>query len=361
MAVALGVGAAVASTPAVALAAPDDSGSRSSGASSSDKSSDKSSAKAGPRKRDRGSLNSRGEASRDSGSASSDKSSDNSSAKAGPRKRDRGSLNPRAEVAKGAPGEVAAADSTTSTGQASAPAKLERRGTDADGATFRPWSRNVSTKTSPKPTIVVTPPAADPPASLGNFVDVRDVAVEARSRVEAPATAPPTDPVDRVVSTLVNAVLSPFADSTPTAPVQSPAAWTLAAFARREFEQAVSSPSTITNPFAGQTTTGLVTSAVEPGFVSSTIDLFGLIKITSAGDPEDDNYVAVVVETPFFTNVLTSGTDPEDNLGFGAASIGVPGQTVNTFISPFGNFSLAIPVTDPFDELFIKLIQLGII
>jgi hypothetical protein len=100
-------------------------------------------------------------------------------------------------------------------------------------------------------------------------------------------------------------------------------------------------------------------SAVDPDFVSSTHGFFGLFSVTSAGDPDDNNYVAFVLRTPFFTNVLTSGTDPEDNLGLGAASIGVAGHTVNTFISPLGNFSVAIPVEDPFAALFIALVRAG--
>jgi hypothetical protein len=152
------------------------------------------------------------------------------------------------------------------------------------------------------------------------------------------------------VSTVVNAVLSPFANSAPTAPVQSPAAWTLLAFARREFEPD-------TNRLVGGTSE-VNSSAADPDFISSTHN-FGLFSTISAADPDDDHYVAFVFSTPFFTNVLTSGADPEDNLGFGAASIGLAGHTVNTFISPFLNFSIAIPVTDPFAELFTELVRLG--
>jgi hypothetical protein len=175
-------------------------------------------------------------------------------------------------------------------------------------------------------------------------------------------------PVSRFVSSLLNAVLSPFADSAPSAPsspAQAPGAWTMLAFARREFGQTFSTPSATVNPLAGQVTNGLVTdtvasTAVDPGFISSTRNVFGLFSITSAADPAD-HYVAVVIQTPFFTNVLTSGADPEDNLGFGAASIGLPGQTVNTFISPFSTFSIAIPFPDPFAELFTELIRLGLV
>lgn len=101
----------------------------------------------------------------------------------------------------------------------------------------------------------------------------------------------------------------------------------------------------------------------DPDFISHTTD-FGLFTLTSAGDPSDDNYVAVVFETPLFIDILTSGTDPEDNLGFGAASIGVAGETVNTFIVPDYpdlDFSFSLPFTDPFAEFFIDLIELGLV
>jgi hypothetical protein len=103
----------------------------------------------------------------------------------------------------------------------------------------------------------------------------------------------------------------------------------------------------------------VASSAVDPDFITSTHGFFGLFSVTSAADPDDNHYVAFVLRTPFFTNVLTSGTDPEDNLGFGTASIGVAGHTVNTFISPFSNFSVAIPIEDPFAELFTALVRAG--
>jgi hypothetical protein len=99
-------------------------------------------------------------------------------------------------------------------------------------------------------------------------------------------------------------------------------------------------------------------SAVDPDFISSTHNL-GLFSVTSAADPDDNHYVAFTFSTLIFTFVLTSGTDPEDNLGFGAASTGVAGHTVGTIISPFGNFSVGIPVTDPFAELFTSLVRAG--
>ena len=62
----------------------------------------------------------------------------------------------------------------------------------------------------------------------------------------------PCNTVAEIVSSVVDAVLSPFAASTaPGEPAQTPALWTLAAFARREFERAFSNPQPTVNPVAG--------------------------------------------------------------------------------------------------------------
>jgi hypothetical protein len=133
-------------------------------------------------------------------------------------------------------------------------------------------------------------------------------------------------------------------DSTPAATPVSPT-------------PAAPSPVATTAPTGPTSPTALATAAVDPDFITSTHD-FVLFSTTSAADP-DDGYVAFVLQTPLFTFVLTSGADPEDNLGFGAASIGVDGSTVGTFISPVLDFSIAIPIEDPFAELFTELVRLG--
>jgi hypothetical protein len=213
---------------------------------------------------------------------------------------------------------------------------------------------------------VVSVPAADPTVRDSSLDFTRPVAAltaaPVPSRAAAPTRAPlpatskgiaptPADPVSRIVVTLINAVLSPFANRGPTAPVQSPADFTLLAFARREFDH-TRTPSTAV-------TDAVTTSAADPDFITSTHGFFGLFSVTSAADPDDNHFVAFVLKTPFFTNVLTSGTDPEDNLGFGPASTGVAGQTVNTFMSPFVNFSIGIPFEDPFAQLFTALVRAG--
>ena len=349
LAVALGVGMAVANSPAVASAKP---------------------------------ANSDTGASHDSGSTSSDTPSAKTATSTSS---DPDSRHPRPRKPKGAVNSSDGPDTSTTNGPsasdssadvATTPATADAPDTDAPRSrrgTAQPASGNTSKKTSPKPAVIdaavaeptvrdssldvasttrsaaATPVAANTPAQTSS--STAPAVVAPRSRVSSASTPAPADPVSRIVVTLINAVLSPFASSAPNrSPVQSPADFALLAFARREFE-----PTTTVE----QPASAVSTSAVDPGFISSTRDFFGLFSVTSAGDPDDNNYVAFVLRTPFFTNVLTSGTDPEDNLGFGPASIGVAGQTVNTFISPFLNFSIAIPIEDPFAALFIELIRLG--
>ncbi|HEY7054191.1 MAG TPA: alpha/beta hydrolase fold domain-containing protein [Mycobacterium sp.] len=76
--------------------------------------------------------------------------------------------------------------------------------------------------------------------------------------VQQPANAVRAPASANIVSTLVSAVLSPFANNAPSMPAQPPTVWTLLAFARREFEQALSVPSPIVKPLAGQISGGLV-------------------------------------------------------------------------------------------------------
>ena len=200
-----------------------------------------------------------------------------------------------------------------------------KSGNDArkrDGLTSGPRSNSVLAKVNPKPVVI------NAAAALPTLRESR-LNVSTRKAALTPA---------------------PSANGAPVAPVPNPAAFALLAFARREFEP---------SPTVSQPAATVSTSAVEdPGFISSTHHI-GKLTLISAADPDDDHYVAMVISTPFFTNVLTSGTDPEDNLGLGAASIGVAGHTVDTFTSQNVNFSVAIPVTDPLAPLFTLLVRLG--
>ncbi|KZS84110.1 hypothetical protein A4G31_18205 [Mycobacterium persicum] len=101
--------------------------------------------------------------------------------------------------------------------------------------------------------------------------------------------------------------------------------------------------SPVTNPVAS-----------DPDLMSQTTN-FGLFTSTALADPDDNNFVGLVISSPLFTNTLTSGFEP--TLGLGA-----PGQTINTFRSPvlpFLNSSLALPVTDPLAPLITALLPLG--
>lgn len=106
-----------------------------------------------------------------------------------------------------------------------------------------------------------------------------------------------------------------------------------------------------------------LTSTGDPGFVSNTRNILGLFSITTAADPNDNQFIAFVVQSPLFTDVLTSGADPENNLAAlgipGNSGAGVPGKTVNTFESPLIDSRFAIPVTDPFAPLYTALVQAG--
>lgn len=106
-----------------------------------------------------------------------------------------------------------------------------------------------------------------------------------------------------------------------------------------------------------------LTSTSDPGFVSNTRNILGLFSITTAADPDDNQFIAFVVQSPLFTDVLTSGADPENNLGAlglpGNSGVGMAGQTVNTFESPLFDSTFAIPVTDPFAPLYTALVQAG--
>jgi hypothetical protein len=283
LAVAVGIGMAVASTPAIASAKPADS--------------------------DKGSTHDSGSTSSDTPSAkTSSDSNDTPRHHRGPKK----------------PSDAADSSGTSgSSGNRGAPetsgtGTRKHRGTDSH------------------PAAAATPPKTTRALAVVNTAMVNTAAVNptvaSPAAVSAAKPVQPVNPVSGILSTVVNAL----------------------AFSTREFERAFVKPTTTVT-----STPTVTTAAVDPSFISSTHGFFGLFSVTSAADPADNNYVAFVLRTPFFTNVLTSGTDPEDNLGLGAASIGVAGHTVNTFISPFGNFSLSIPVTDPLAPLFTALVRAG--
>jgi hypothetical protein len=109
-----------------------------------------------------------------------------------------------------------------------------------------------------------------------------------------------------------------------------------------------------------------VTSGVDTDFMSGPLQNFGLFTDQSFADPDDGEFVATVIQSQQlgFTDILTSGADPSDGVGFGAAGIGVAGETVNTFIDPSdpaldSMLSFTLPFTDPLAQLFTDLLPLG--
>lgn len=85
---------------------------------------------------------------------------------------------------------------------------------------------------------------ADPMQQTGGTASVRTALTQSSpiGTPTPPAASPPqvARAVSRLMSGIVDAILSPFAaSSTPRAPAGAPAVWSLMAFARREFESAV--------------------------------------------------------------------------------------------------------------------------
>jgi len=107
-----------------------------------------------------------------------------------------------------------------------------------------------------------------------------------------------------------------------------------------------------------------ISPGADTDFMSGPLQNFGLFTDQSFADPDDTEFVATVIQSqPFgFTDILTSGADPSDGVGFGAAGIGVAGETVNTFIDPSDpalDFTFTLPFTDPLAELFTALLPFG--
>jgi hypothetical protein len=107
-----------------------------------------------------------------------------------------------------------------------------------------------------------------------------------------------------------------------------------------------------------------ITPGVDTDFMSGPLQDFGLFTNQSFADPDDSEFVATVFSSqPLgFTDILTSGADPSDGVGFGPAGIGVAGETINTFIDPSDpmlDSTIVLPFTDPLAQLFTDLLPLG--
>jgi hypothetical protein len=109
-----------------------------------------------------------------------------------------------------------------------------------------------------------------------------------------------------------------------------------------------------------------ISPGVDTDFMTGPLQNFGMFTDQSFADPSDSEFVATVFQSQQlgFTDILTSGADPSDGVGFGAAGIGEAGETVNTFIDPSNPaleslFTFELPFPDPLAELFTLLLPLG--
>ena len=292
---ALGIGAGLAATPWVASAQPSDSGSSSSAASQdatpAGTSTAKGSSASAPSARSRSTEASTGSPTR---GAISPRHAATRSAEPGvalgtggarrgsttPGDADTGATRPvtglkasAADVTSHRRGRWSSAGSGKASGNdtgASALASVPASGTgptskvDGDRVVADAVRRPASTTPSVASTATTTKAAV--------FSAVTRAATAAVSSSDAAPT--PVSVVSDIASTVVNA-LSPVANDAPRTPVEPPTLWTLAAFARREFEQAVSQAPTV-NPLAGQITNGLVTEtptldgqSIDPGITGN--------------------------------------------------------------------------------------------
>jgi hypothetical protein len=123
-----------------------------------------------------------------------------------------------------------------------------------------------------------------------------------------------------------------------------------------------------TGPVAHADDGDAMSPGVDTDFMTGPLQNFGLFTDQSFADPDDGEFVATVFQgpmlngSPLFTDILTSGADPSDGVGFGAVGIGEAGETVNTFIvpsDPMLDSTFELPFTDPLAQIFTDLLQFG--
>jgi nucleoside phosphorylase len=171
-------------------------------------------------------------------------------------------------------------EATTSAadGPAIAPSETAKPPVKGTSETIKPPKKKKDSEAAAaKPTRTKTPaPDSDvkhetkPPADATNEEPTDTVSRASETQTPATKSSPvvtaaiatpkPLQPnvirvATAVVSTVVNAILSPFAASgVPGAPAEAPSIWSLLAFARREFERAFSAPSLNERPVDTPTT-----------------------------------------------------------------------------------------------------------
>ena len=151
---------------------------------------------------------------------------------------------------------------------ASTTTRKKKRSSDTESSSSRAERSDVSTEASAQTTTSDESPAEDVAPSANEDIspvtETADIVVaevpEPEPAAATVAEPDPGDPVTVAISSVVSALYNPYADTAPTAPVDSPAEWALLAAARRDFGTA-----RILDTGVGQVTTNsLVTADADP-------------------------------------------------------------------------------------------------
>ena len=168
------------------------------------------------------------------------------------------------------------------------------------------------------PTAPLVSAAATTPVPTAATMDIAPDVKVSRLPAAATTTTALTDPpetVVEIVSSVVDAVLSPFASGTaPGEPAQTPALWTLAAFARREIDQAFSNPQPTISPMAGSTSNGLVVDtptlsgqSMDPALTGEAPPLADASIVTPLAQPNATAAPATFTGAPSFVSQVFTG------------------------------------------------------
>jgi beta-galactosidase len=219
------------------------------------------------------------------------------------------------------------------------------------------------------------PAAVDPPAPrnsvaahpLSSAAEVQRIAVTPAEVPPARPSPPPSEPVETatsyltgLVSSVVNAVLSPFATDAPAPPPEAPALWTLLAWVRREFFN--ESPTITYNPVLNTQSLNADGDVVVTGNIGA-VDADGdPLAYTVIGRPlnggtvqidEDGtftyrplNAMAATGGTDFFTAVVS---DEATDVHLHGLQVINPGaghrvaQTITVTVTPVDGIDLSFP------------------
>ncbi len=161
-------------------------------------------------------------------------------------------------------------------------------------------------------TVAETPAAADAPPPTANVPAVttptRSLTINVQSEVPTPARQQDPDVVvTTALSSAASALFNPFAGDAPTAPIESPVLWTLAAAARRESFTSAPSLDQSADPVTNSLTTGATPAAtVAPPVVAiaQTPPLAWLQQMPIVGPLIVTPIVALIHQIPIISDVL---------------------------------------------------------